>query len=488
MTARRACDRCYRYKEKCVFQDDGKTCTPCKRVGRTCTTLRSLPRQGRRPTSKRLGPGSSVQVWEVTSTTTATSESTSTPSYVGASVAGGCSPTIYDNEVYSNDAHFQTLVPGPYTYRFQDNLNELFHSSPKIIEGFYSTYDLFMLGPTFVPRYRAAIRQSYICSPVLLQDIYAAMFNACKRARVGSGAFDVSELAPGAMSLRKLRTTRVGGLQDALAMLALGQTLAAFDYLTVCVGPSLILRYTLSSIRPWYEELGGDATFDPLTVGPIFWDTVSCLLRREIPILQFWPREGHIVHHMVGLCTTLLPIFYDLCVVIKRLKNRSSYSWSEGNARIRQIEQRLLSWTPKAPHDFISTFSRQEILAMKAQAQMYRSAGLLIAHRTLHPLGTGDDLATSYANTIIFEFTQYQTSMEPGAGLHNVAFPIFMASLEILEIPKEVWKSIPSLALAPLCFAKMQALRAYVWAERRASTTRFMLDLVDEGPYFVVMP
>jgi hypothetical protein len=384
-------------------------------------------------------------------------------------------------------------MPGPYTYRFQDNINELFYSSPTLIQGFYSTYDFFMLGPTFVSRYRTALRQSYICSPVLLRDIYDAMFNACKRARVDSGAatFDASELAPGARSLWKLRTARIGGPQDALAMMALGQTLAAFDYLTICLGPSLILRYALWAIKPWYEELSVDATFDPLTIGPIFWDTVSCLLRRELPILRFCPQDHHMVHHLAGLCTTLLPIFYDLCVVSNKLKGQSpAPSSPDGRARIQRIEQRLLSWKAKAPRNFSVTFSRQEILAMKAQARMYRSAGLLIAHRTLNPFGTGDDLASSYAHAILFEFTKYQKAMkpDPGARLHNVAFPVLVASLEIPDIAQDVWDGITSLTVAPLCFAKMQALLACVWAERRAGSTSFMLDLVDDAPYFVVIP
>ena len=488
MRPRRACDKCYRYKEKCIFQYDGESCTPCQRFGRTCTTLRSLLRQGRRPRCKRLGPNNSVYVWEIVDTTTATSEGEGTQPAVVNSVTRGCSPAICEIELFNSYSYFRTPVPGPYTYRFQDDVNELFRSSPKIIEGFYLTYDLFLLGPTFVPRYRAAIRQSYIYSPALLGDIYDAMFNLCKRVRVDSRAFEASELAPGAMSLWKLRTTPIKGPQDAFAMMALGQTLAAFDYLTICLGPPLILRYALSAIQPWYEELSGDATFDPLIIGPIFWDTTSCLLRRQIPILRFWPRHSNLVHHMAGLCTSLLPIFHDLCAVSNHLKGGCISLWPDGSLRLQQIEQKLLSWTPETPRNFKGTFSRQEILAMEAQAQMYRLVGLLIAHRTLNPLGTGDDLASSYANAIVFELTRYRKLTGMGVQLHNVAFPIFVASLEILEIPEEVWKSIASLTLAPLCFAKMEALRAFVWAERSAGSTSLLYDLVDEGPSFVPMP
>ncbi|OAL18698.1 hypothetical protein AYO22_10391 [Fonsecaea multimorphosa] len=442
----------------------------------------------------RLGPDSSVQVWEVANSKMG-SRSGENVIMVRSLASKGAPrdwfPAPCETNVLTTHAHFFAApVPGPFTYRFQDNVSEVLQSSPRLIAGFYSTYDLFMLGPTFAPRYRAAIRHSYSSAPTLLQDIYAALFNVCKRAKLDPGPLDESDLAPGAWSLWKLRNMRICGPRDALATMALGQALAAFDFMTVCRGPSPILRYALTVVQPWYEDLAEDAAFDPVTISPIFWDTIWCLLRREIPVLQFRLGDRVVVHHVAGLCTTLLPILYDLCVISNELQgwDASSSSWSGANVRIQQIEQRLLSWMPRPPPDFTSKFSEQEILAVNAQAQMYRSAALLIATRLLNPLGTNDDLASWYAHTIIYEFAEYRTSTVPGTRLHNVAFPILVASMEIPDIPSEVWKSITSLALAPLCLAKMQAMRDHIWAERRAGSTSFMLDLVNQAPSFVVMP
>lgn len=376
-----------------------------------------------------------------------------------------------------------------FTFLYPDNQGEIFQSSPVLIKTFYSNYDMFMVGPTFAPKYRAAIQQTYVHSPNLLSDIHGAMFNACKKARLGSGTFDAAELAPGASSLMKLRTLRINSLHGAHAAMALGNALASFDYMTICGGLSLILRYALESVRPWYADLSSMPQFDPISIALVFWDTISCLLTREVPVVQFRPRHPGLAHHLAGLCTTLLPILYDLCVVGSKLKGEQHIRPSpDRRPHIEEIEQRLLNWKPEVPRSSTESYSRQEIQAMNAQAAMYRSAALVIAHRTLNPIGTDDDVARMRASAVVSELTEYRASTGPDARLHCVAFPLLVASLEIPDIPEELWTSIPSLALAPMCLAKMQALSAYIWTERRTGSSSSMLDLVDQGPHFVAMP
>lgn len=125
---------------------------------------------------------------------------------------------------------------------------------------------------------------------------------------------------------------------------------------------------------------------------------------------------------------------------------------------------------------------------MKAQASMYQMAGLLIAHRILNPLGTLDDLASSYANSILLEFSKYSASVGPDTTLPYVAFPILMAAFEIPNVPNELWKSITLLSAAPVCAAQMLGIVEYVWIQRRFGFAGFIFDLVDDGPDFTVVP
>lgn len=87
-----------------------------------------------------------------------------------------------------------------------------------------------MFGPSFAPEFRAAWMHSYKCSSALLQDVILAISTAIKGARNSTlDMWDRASFAKCTISVRKLRTAQALGIHDALAILALGQTQAAFD-------------------------------------------------------------------------------------------------------------------------------------------------------------------------------------------------------------------------------------------------------------------
>lgn len=487
MPKRRACDRCYRYKEKCSFNDGAETCTLCDRSASTCTTLRLQHRQGRRPQVKGLGPKASVQIWDIESTPSGIS---TCRSFIETRVQQS-SPAASRSRDATHFSTFKLPTPSPYMYQtaiverpFEQPFDDF---TPGVFDNFYAAYDVFMLGPSFAQTFRGALQHSYACSPILLHDMYKVISIAVKCARENKGLRD-RDVAKGTRSLQKLRTTRISGIHDAFAILALGQALAAFDLLTSCIGLTSILRYSLTSIQPWYGQLSRDPSLDSITISSILWHTLCCLVRREVPVIKFIPRDSHIVDHLAGLCTTLLPILYDLCLASYGLKCQLRSGSQTDTNPLRQVQQRLLSWVPEPPSTFALDFSNQEILGMQAQASMYRAAGLLIAHRILNPIGTLDDIAGAYANSILLEFSKYSASSGPGTRLQFVTFPGFMATLEIPDAWKEIRKTIPLLSVAPACRAKMSAFVKFVWMKRNCGSTSFMFDLVDEGPDFLVIP
>ena len=485
MSTRRACDRCYRYKEKCYFEFQSTKCGQCSRSGSSCTTLRSQPRQGRRPKVKHLGPNSSVQVWAVeTNSETATDSQDYLENHVPS-----LSDTSSESELAVSHPIYQ--IPSLSIPRSEfDDPEDLRNISSSHIQRFYAFYHIFMLGPTFAGQQRAAFSRSYVGSPLLLRESFMAISQAVGRAKQLNSFSEKSDIAYGACSLQKLRTARIIGIDDALAIITLGQTLAAFDIITNCVGASLILRYSLSSAQPWYAELSRDPLYDAITITPIFWDTICCLFRREIPVIKFQPRVSGVVDRLAGLCTSLLPILYDLCVASHQCQSLRYTSSGDDFASIRRLEQRLLAWTPEEPDNFTDTFSKQEVLGMKTQAGMYQKAGLLIAHRIMNPIGTQDDIARWYANSITLEFLNYPLLGVTPVGELNTkcVVPILLAALEIPNVPREAWENIALLNVAPVCSAKMKAFVGYVWKRRRRGYQGFLLDLVDEGPDFVVTP
>ena len=205
-----------------------------------------------------------------------------------------------------------------------------------------------MISPSFGAKFRAAVQQSYISRPNLLVDAYQAIYKVVTRCPECPKLWEEGDVAMGTLSLQKLRMACITGTDDALAIAALSQTSAAFDMLTNCKDPLLILRYTLSSIQPWYTQLSRDLSVDPITITPIFWDTTCCLAQREVPVIKFLPRGTPIVDRIAGLCTSLLPIFYDICVAGKRLKEQLQ-SGSNINVKtdtLKRLEQKLILWDP----------------------------------------------------------------------------------------------------------------------------------------------
>lgn len=496
MPSRRACDRCFKYKQKCNFEDGDEACLECELSKSTCTDLRPKVRQGRRPKVKKLGPEGSVQVWDAESSSSS-----------AVAVTMRCTSTPYRlhqllNYNYGGTPKFLTVADlalglrrdglEPYQSSHNGQLRSLSSpfqvDSPEVLKLFTDTYDLFMLGPSFAWGLRAAFQHSYLCSPVMLHDIIAVLWMTVKRARNNIAAWDQHYVARGAVGLQQLRTARISGVGDALAILALGQTLAAFDLLTSCNGSTSILRYSLTSIRPWYESVAKNPTLDPVIIASVFWDTLNCLVKRDIPVIKHISRDAPIVDRMAGFCTPLLPIFYDLCVASKTAKDQLEAGSDVDIDVLTQIQQNIFWWRPEPPSNVADTFSDQEILKMEAQASMYRTAALLFCHRILHPIGTLDDVARELADSIMSDFSRYSALLKPGSRLQNVGFPILLAALEIQDLPKDIWGLITLSAAAPIFVAKVSAMIDWVWKERCNGSTSFLLDLIEQGPDFVVIP
>jgi hypothetical protein len=169
-----------------------------------------------------------------------------------------------------------------------------------------------MFGPSFALTLRTVSQQCYKCSPLLLQDIFMAISPAIRLAKRKARLGEQLDVAKGTISLLRLRTARITEIQEAVSIMLLGQTLAAFDLLTYSIDPVCIFRHSLMSVQPWYEKLAKIPLLDTVTITPIFWDTVHCLIKRQLPVIKILLKDHATVDRTAGSCTTLLPIFYDL--------------------------------------------------------------------------------------------------------------------------------------------------------------------------------
>ncbi|KAJ9613353.1 hypothetical protein H2200_003295 [Cladophialophora chaetospira] len=364
-------------------------------------------------------------------------------------------------------------------------MEQLYDLQSSSVEFFYATNDIFMLGPGFADQFHTTLLQCFEFSPGFLRDSYQAMFSALIWARHQATSFDQVDISRGALSLRRLRTFSVNNLRDAVAVFSLGPTLAAFDVLTRCLGSVTILRHSLSMVQEWYPTLASSPGLDPIVISPIFWDTAHCLVWREVPVLRYRVRDPHAVDRVAGLCTTLLPFLYDLCVASNKWRDTKEAQYA---AAIKEVEKKILCWSPVFNTKFNKSFSRQEILAMTAHAAMHRTAALLIVHRLFNPIGTADDVAEAYATDIIARLQGYLTMAGQDEKLQHTALPMFLAGLEIPNLAEEAWMRLSLLKAPSICLRKLSAAVDFVWKQRYKGFSGFLLDLLETGLDFVVIP
>lgn len=463
---RKACDQCHARRKRCLTAPASSACTRCEKASLTCTTSRQQPRVGRPPKEDRGLPGAakaSLGLWD-------------------------CTTVSEPNEIPTAEASPQ---PQP-----DDHLE------------FYLQHDIYMIGSTFASDFHRALEYCHSHSAPLLDDIFHACSSSLSWARFGVLSADQVDVASGAASVEKLRNAVITHTHDAAAVLMLGQALAAFDSLVASTATISILRYSLSLVRPWYPDILGNRILESVAIAPIFWDTVWCLLHREIPIVKpVLAREG-IVDRVVGLCASLLPILYDLCVVSHSLAN-PSIPESEAESQCETlsiIENRIRTWDPEP---ILSTSSPStnthytplETLSMKTQASMYRTAILLLIHhiRTSspslspkHEYDTDAEYGPTLATEILSTRANFFALAGPTAKLQNTCFPLILAMLTIPGIPTEgVWESSTRLQNRPACVEKLSAFGEYFWMRRgieereKKKSTLFEIVCDESAPGFV---
>ncbi|KAH8704243.1 hypothetical protein BGW36DRAFT_286951 [Talaromyces proteolyticus] len=466
----RSCDQCYAHKKKCRFQDGSTSCGRCTRYSISCSMVRDQVRPGRPARPKALGPGGYVQVWR--------------------------SGDGLHNKKKKTRVQ-QKLDPVPSSPSFTDALamreaviaksttTELGeHKSPRPpkIADFYAINDIFMIGPTFAPKFYHALEYTYGMAPDLLRDMFSAMetyLDCARRDPAAARQMDITEVTN---SLRKLRATEITNENDGLAVMLLGQTLAAFDSFFASAGSMLILRHSLYLVKPWYSQLAQADFLDSVTITPLFWDIVWCLINREVPIIRPHIIRPQVADRIAGLCTSLIPVLYDLCTVSNQM---ASKPYQAGTNDLEDIERRVRAWQPDEDSLKSVEFTEIEILSMRAQASMYRSAALLLIHRLVHPISSQDGIAVSYANDIFEQRDDFFALCKPDTKLQYTSFPIFLALLEIPLRSRSIWKTMTRFPIRPANNDQIISLLKYVWEQRWNGFKGSLFELLGKGGQFI---
>lgn len=463
MSSKNACDECFTRKKKCQVDSSSSQCLLCQRLSLSCTKTRRQGRTGRPPNPGPSGTEGAFGILDANRNLDGVHLAQSTPSQSPSSAQQSSSAEM--TPLDTSGVSHETRIP---------NIED---------EDVYTALDIWMFGSTFATDFHRAIHYCHRNSPFLLHEMFIAMDTFLDWARFNRTTYEKVDIERGARSLQKLRTAEVTRSQDALAILMLGQALAAFDAFVTSAGAISILRYSLMLMKPWYSSFEQVQFLNPVTISPIFWDTAYCLVYREIPIIQPGARDSSVVDRLAGLCPSFLPVLYDLCVVGHALRTDP-----EQVEQLDGIEERVRRWGPDYECLQPRGFSAIEIALIRTQTIMYRTASLLLIHRLRHPLKCHDETAVSLANDILAERSAFFAHQGKEDTLQNVALPLFLALLEVPLSPMDIWESSTRLRVRPACVDTLITFHEYFWQQKQSGYTGSLFDLVDNGPTFVPLP
>ncbi len=383
---RTACDRCYKLKARCERASLAASCARCNRLRLVCSTVRPV-----RP------PGRRLQDW-----TLSVSAKPSKESEIGA---------------------------------WLENVPDLLPEERELL--------IFLLGRpenidcyVVCPRFQVAAQQSLVAQLLLalpiLKDAYLACASALKQLDPALSVGADNSVRHASSALKTLRSLPISNSQDAVLCLTLGAALALSVYSTIGVGVSDICHYCLAATSPFVEEVVPDGHAEPWHGVLVLLETMDCLVYRRKPTLRIRPRDSEGVDRHLGLCLPLLPYYYDLCAISHSLTNTTDTSvLAYLQKQLDGIHTSVEAWIPSHASRFVDQFEAADIVALLAQAKVYRLGALLVSHRLQHAFGEHDEQADIWSKEIMMELEMAQRVTE--RPIRCVTLPFLIAAVEIRD-------------------------------------------------------
>ncbi|KAJ5477100.1 hypothetical protein N7539_007244 [Penicillium diatomitis] len=503
----KACDRCYSSKEKCTFTGNDQQCARCRRLKIACSTSRRNRRIGRRPAAKAF-PHGEMQVWSVDSDQPFGAHPPPPPtpqrpasisSDGGPSTAStrrtsltrrskSKSPSDESVEEVRDSCRYPTPIIAPERLLASSTSLRTASDALRTVsdpEQFSVIHLPFMLGPSFVAESQTTVYQILRLSGPTLTEGYLAflgMMTQYQRSLVLRQ--QEPDMVKAAKGLQRLRDVKITQDYDAACALFLGQTMYVFNVLTAPHSSSAhaIVRSALMSTKAWVPRLVHFPMMDTVLMTPMLIDTVECLVRREVPIIRMPATERVIVDRYAGVCATLLPLLYDLCVCSHTMRTSVlavGESPSEIYEQLADVERMILDWTPPQPSDLLAKHGQWEVLAMMTQANAYRLAALLVVHRLRYPLGVEDETGRDLAQSIFALISQFAQSAAQHTSALPVVFPLTMAMIEVEGPGEEIWEQLSLFAVQSSSATRLRGFIKQVRGCRESQYEGLWFDLVD---------
>ncbi|KAK8000396.1 hypothetical protein PG990_012996 [Apiospora arundinis] len=396
-SARRACDRCYELKARCQpVSSATKKCSRCERLDLDCTTARPVRPAGRKLQRRKF-------------LVSVKSSKEQAPDDIVAWLKG-------TSDLLPEERDLLVFLLG----------------RPE-------TLDCYVVCPSFqAAAQQALVTQLTADALPTVKDAYLAFASALKQLnpKPTTGTDDIVRHASSAMET--LRSLPITDQEDAALCLTLGAALALSMHSTIGMGAADICRYCLTATLPFVEKaVASDEHSKSWRGFMVLLETMDCLVHRQKPSLRLQAgavEEG--VDRHLGLCSSLLPYYYDLCVISHSLTSTTDTSvLALLHKQLDGIHASVEAWRPPI-HAAASRSTRQlestEIVILLAQAKVYRLGALLVSHRLRHAFGERDEPADIWSKEILTELEIAQQITE--RPLRCVTLPFMIAAVEVREL------------------------------------------------------
>ena len=339
---------------------------------------------------------------------------------------------------------------------------------------------------TVSPRFRNAEQES-LASLLpdfwpILKDAYLAYAGILKALHPGC-ATDVNadcNLRHVASAMVALRSLPVSNIEDAELCITLGFALAWSVYAAIGVGVSDICHYCLTITRPFIETTAIIPEKEPRISFLVLLETMECVVYRRRPTLKIQLRATTTVDRYLGLCLSLLPLFYDICVISHCLAGNTDVQLISLQQQLKEVQTQVEKWQPANPEGFLHEFSTAGVVQLLAQARVYRLAALLLIHRLQYAFGQRDSQADVWSREVMVELElARRISNQP---VRFVTLPFIVAAVEVRDPAErdDVARNVDVYVdqFTPVVQRATRAFFSRVWHERDMQKNCSWLDSI----------
>ncbi|KAH6884279.1 hypothetical protein B0T10DRAFT_136167 [Thelonectria olida] len=447
---RSACDRCYKLKERCERRAHA-SCERCHRLDIACSTSPAI-----QPSGRRLRRNDDLL------------EATSKDFNGTGMVVSDTRQLLPNVDTWSRDALGLTSAEKELLTFLLDRTEYLRH---------------FVAYSSFTTAAQQSLTTLLLAAIPVLKDAYLAYASAmkCLQPDLEMEMHENNGLRYASSAMSIMRSFRVDNLDDAISCLTLGTVLATSIYSMLGVGVADICQFCLSATSSLTKLAQLDPASESYRNFLVLLETQDCLVNCRVPTIRASSHNQEIADPRLGICSTLLPHYYDLCAISHSLVNATDASFlALLYEQLSTVQASIDEWQPSCSGSVVSQFVSTEIIHLLAQAKVYRLAALLISHRLRYLFGEQDDQASIWSKEIMMELAMAR-KMATG-DLRFVTMPFLVAAIEVRQhesrnvVLQNVDKYVDCLTPTVQRAAKRFLLK--IWDERDKDETRRWFDSV----------